>query len=73
MKLYTVTYIAQLKHLVEHCNFRDSARLKEMLPDRLICRTENEKWQQRLLAEDKLPYKKVQTLLLSLEAADKEV
>ena len=25
------TYIAQLKYLAEHCNFGDSARLKEML------------------------------------------
>ena len=43
-------YIAELKHLSEHCNFGDAARLKEMLRDRLVCGIENQKWQQRLLS-----------------------
>ena len=67
-------YIAELKHLSEHCNFGDAARLKEMLRDRLVCGIENQKWQQRLLSEDgDLTYEKAQKLLLALEAAEKEV
>ena len=34
-------YVAELKHLSEHCNFGDAARLKEMLRDRLVCGIEN--------------------------------
>ena len=53
------TYIAELKHLSEHCNVGDAARLKETLGDRLFCGIENQKWQQRLLSEDgDLTYKK---------------
>ena len=60
----------QLKHLAEHCNFGDAARLKEMLHDCLVCGIENEKWQQRLLVEEGvLPFDKALKLLLSLEAA----
>ena len=64
------TYIAQLKQIAEHCNYRDAARINEMVRDRLVCRITNEKWQQRLLAEDPMTYEKAHKLLLSLEAAE---
>ena len=67
------TYITQLKQLAEHCNFGNGDRLNKMLRDRLVCGIANEKWQQRLLSEEKLPYEKARKLLLSLEAAEKEV
>ncbi|MCG8624597.1 MAG: hypothetical protein MJE68_21705 [Proteobacteria bacterium] len=35
------TYIADVKHPSEHCNFGDSARLKEMLRDHLVCGISN--------------------------------
>ena len=38
-------YIAELKHLSEHCNFRYAGRLKELLRDRLVCGIGNQKWQ----------------------------
>ena len=43
-----------------------------MIRDRLVCGIANEKWQQRLLAEDDLSYDKA-TKLLSFEAAEKEM
>jgi hypothetical protein len=46
------TYVTQLKRLAQHCNFGDNDRLKEMTRDRLVCGIANEKWQQRLLAEE---------------------
>ena len=50
----------------------DANRLKEMLRDRLVCGIENDKWQQRLLAEEgDLPFDKALKLLLSLEAAER--
>ena len=67
------TYVAQLKQIAENCNFGDAARVNEILRDRLVCRIANEKWQQRLLAEDGLSYDKAQKLLLSLEAAEKGI
>ena len=67
------TYATQLKWLAEHCNFGDNDCLNEMIWDRLVCGIVNEKWQQRLLAEDKLTYDKAYKLLLSLEASEKQV
>jgi hypothetical protein len=63
----TISIVTQLKHLAQHCNFGDKDRLKEMIRDRLVCGIANEKWQQRLLAEDNLTYDKAYKLLLSLE------
>lgn len=65
------TYIAQLKQIAEHCKFGDTARINEMLRDRLVCGIANEKWQQRLLAEEELTYDQARKQLLSLEAAEK--
>ncbi len=67
------TYVTQLKRIAETCNFGDAAKLNEMIRDRLVCGIANEKWQQRLLAEDKLTYDKAYKLFLSLEASEKEV
>ena len=67
------TFIAQLKQLAESCNFGDTERVNEMLRDRLVCGVANEKWQQRLLAEEGLTYETTTKLLLSLEAAEKEL
>ncbi len=68
------TYVTQLKQIAEHCNFEDAAWLKEMLKDRLVCSIANDKWQQRLLAEEgDLTYDKTLKLLISLEAAEKEI
>ena len=65
------TYIAQLKQIAEHCKFGDTARINEMLQDRLVCGIANEKWQQRLLAEEELMYDQARKQLLSLAAAEK--
>ena len=67
------TYIAQLKQIAENCNFKDATRVNKMLRDRLVCGIANEKWQQRLLAEDSLSYNMAYKLLLSLEAAEKGI
>ena len=67
------TYVTKLKRLAETCKFGDTARLNEMMRDRLVCGVVNEKWQQRLLAEDNLTYEKPFKLLLSVEASEKEV
>ena len=69
------TYVAELKRIAEHCNFGDNARLNEMILDRLVCGIANDKWKQRLLAEDpkKLNFDKAYSLLLSLEASEKQV
>lgn len=64
------TYIAQLKQLSEHCNF--GATINVMLRDCLVCGIANAKWQQQLLSEDKLTYDKARSVLLSLEAAERE-
>ena len=48
------TYVTQLKRIAETCNFGDAVRLNEMIRDRLVCGISNEKWQQRLLAEENL-------------------
>lgn len=64
-------FTAQLKKLVEHCNFGDT--LNQMLRDRLVCGVNNEKWQQRVLAEEGLTYDKALKMLLALEAAEREV
>ena len=65
------TFVAELKKLAEHCNFRDT--LEPMLRDRLVCGIGNERWQRRLLAEDKLDYKVAMKLVLALETAESQV
>ena len=42
-------YLAELRHLTEHCDYRD--QLEDMLRDRLVCGIKHERIQQRLLSE----------------------
>ena len=63
------TYIAELRHLAEHCEF--GSTLNEMLRDRLVCGVEEPKIQRRLLAEPNLPFDKAFELALASESADK--
>ena len=63
------TYITELRHLSEHCEF--GSTLNEMLSDRLVCRVEEPKIQQRLLAEPDLFFEKAFELTLASESADK--
>ena len=65
-------FVAELKKLSEHCGYTDD-QLKENLRDRLICGINNERWQKRLLTEDKADYQKVLDVALSLEAVEKGV
>ena len=55
-------YVAELLHLSEHCNFGTS--LNEMLCDRIVCGIEDQKIQQRLLAEPDLTFDKAFELAL---------
>ena len=63
------TYIAELKHLSEHCEF--TGILEDMLCDSLVCGINDSRIQRHLLAEPDLNYKKVCELVLAFEAADK--
>ena len=63
------TYIAELRHLSEHCEF--DSTLNEMLRDRLVCGVEEPKLQQRLLVEPDLSVDKAFKLALASESADK--
>ena len=63
------TYVAELKHLSEHCEF--AGTLNDMLCDCIVCGINDSRIQRRLLAEPDLNYKKAYELALALEAADK--
>ena len=65
------TYIAELQHLSQHCEF--GSTLNKMLCDRLVCGVKEPKIQQRLLAEPDLSFDKAFELALALESADKNV
>ncbi|KAK3751535.1 hypothetical protein QZH41_019421, partial [Actinostola sp. cb2023] len=62
-------FIAGLRKLTEHCNFRET--LDDMLRDRLVCGLNDEKIQRRLLAEPGLTYKRAVQLALAFESASK--
>ena len=62
-------YVAELRNLSEHCEFGD--QLEKMLRDRLVCRVNDERIQQRLLAESQLEFKKAMELATAMETADK--
>ncbi|XP_065892760.1 uncharacterized protein [Dysidea avara] len=64
-----LTYVAELRHLSEHCNFGTS--LNEMQRDRIVCGIEDPKIQRRLLAEPELTFDKAFGLSLASESADK--
>ena len=63
-------YIAELRALSEYCNYGDT--LESMLRDRLVCGVNDVQIQKRLLAEDKLTFKKALDISLALEAATKD-
>ena len=63
------TYVAELHHLSEHCNFGPS--LNEMLRDRIVCGIKDQKIQRRLLAEPELTFDKAFKLVSASESADK--
>ena len=62
-------YVAELRALSEYCNFGDT--LESMLRDRLVCGVNEPQIQKRLLAEDRLTFKKALEISLALEAATK--
>ena len=62
-----LTYVADLKKLVTHCNF--GANLNEALQDKLVCGLRNEQIQKRLLSEAKLKYSKALEIALAMETA----
>ncbi|XP_063954090.1 uncharacterized protein K02A2.6-like [Lytechinus pictus] len=62
-------YVAQLRHLAEHCNF--GTNLKEMLRDRLVCGVNDDRIQRRLLAEVALDFDKALSLATAIETADR--
>ena len=59
------TYVAASCKLSGHCNYGET--LLEMLRDRLVCSVNNEKIQQRLLAELDLTLKKAEEIALAIE------
>ena len=61
-------YVAALRSLAEHCNYADV--LNDMLRDRLVCGVNNEKIQQRLLAEKDLTFAKAMELASAIESAE---
>ena len=60
-------YIAELGALSEYCKCGDT--LESMLRDRLVCGVNDPQFQKRLLAEDKLTFKKALDISLALETA----
>lgn len=56
-------FVAELKKLSEHCGFTDD-QLKDNLRDHLICGIQNERWQKRLLTEDRADYQRVLSIAL---------
>ena len=63
-------YIAELRALSEHCNYGNT--LESTLRDRLVCGANDPQIQKRLLAEDRLTFKKALEISLALEAAIKD-
>ena len=62
-------YVAELRRLAEHCNYRDS--LNDMLRDRLVCGVNDQRVQRRLLAEGDLTFQKAYDIAIAMEAADR--
>ncbi len=62
-------FVLELRSLAEFCNFGDT--LEVMLRDRLVCRINNNRMQQRLLSEPKLTFKRALELAQEVETAAK--
>ncbi|XP_061131472.1 uncharacterized protein LOC133171215 [Syngnathus typhle] len=63
-------YIAELRKLAEHCQFRDG--LSDALRDRFVCGLHNESIQKRLLTEDKLTLQRAVEIAVSAETAARD-
>ena len=63
------TFVAELRHLTEHCEFGDS--MEDMLRDRLVCGVNDSRIQRRLLSEPSLTFKKTLELARAFESAEK--
>ena len=61
-------YVAELRHIAEHCKFDN---LESMLCDRLICGIQDPRIQRRLLAEAKLEFKQAFKLAQAMESANR--
>lgn len=66
-----MTFLAELRNISIDCEFR--ASLDEMQRDRLLCGTNNERIQKRLLGESKLSLKKATDIVLAIEMAEKDI
>ena len=62
-----VAFVAELRQLTEYCDF--GASLDDILCDRLVCGINDERIQQRLLAETNLTFQRAFELAQALEAA----
>lgn len=60
-------YLAELRKLAEYCEY--GTTLSEMLRDRLVCGTNNDQVQRRLLSERKLTYEKAREMAIAMETA----
>ena len=65
-------YVAELTNILEHCEFNDQL-VEKMLREQLVCGVNNERIQQRLLAEGQLGFKKTMELatVAVMETADR--
>ncbi len=63
-------FLAELRRLSEYCEF--GSTLDEMLRDRLVCGTRDDKIQRRLLAEPKLTLKRAVDLAIAIETSEKD-
>ena len=62
--------LAKLRRLSENCEF--GSTLEEMLRDRLVCGTSDNRIQRRLLAEPKLSLKRALDLAIAIETSEKD-
>ena len=63
-------YIAALRKIAEHCDYGSS--LNDMLRDRLVCGTSDERVQRRYLQESTLTYATARDMALASETAEKD-
>ena len=63
-------FVSALRALFEFCEYGDT--LNEILHDRLVCGIDDERTQQRLLAEKELSFAQVLEIARVTEAAGKE-
>ena len=62
-------FLAELRHHSEHCEF--GSTLDEMLRDRLVCRTNDDKVHRRLLADPKLTLKRALEFAIAIQTSEK--